>query len=299
MNAGETEQEQQALYQTCLNVGDLNSMLEAIITERVRVLARSINSQHAYNLRGHEQEESMLAYMRSKVQGKGIKIRNLIVTNVILPPRVADDIQRKTVYNYLNTLERKQQAFELRKINDVKELQYQKEKRFLEREEEKENYKREVANKNQEIKRVQAQKARLISEMTQEIKTEVSKIYAKVDVEIQQIKAEAKLNQTDIVESGNKRIMEEVAKGEAYCREKVASAAQSSAALNAEALEKEGQAEKQLVEAFKMKRQHEENIEKLKSLGYVGAGAIFGNSGDNLMAQVAAFDYGTGRRNQF
>jgi hypothetical protein len=29
----------------------------------------------------------------------------------------------------LNTLERKQQAFELRKINDVKELQYQKEKR--------------------------------------------------------------------------------------------------------------------------------------------------------------------------
>lgn len=158
-------------------------MLEAIITERVRVLARSINSNHAYNLRGHEQEESMLAYMRSKLQGKGISVKNLIVTNVILPPRVAEDIQRKTVYHYLNTLERKQQAFELRKINDVKELQYQKELRQLEREEEKENYKREVANKNQEIQKVNAAKQRLISEMQQEIKTEVSKIYARVDVE--------------------------------------------------------------------------------------------------------------------
>lgn len=51
------------------------------------------------------------------------------MTNVILPNRVADDIQIKTVYHYLNTLERKQQSFELRKINDVKELEYQKEQR--------------------------------------------------------------------------------------------------------------------------------------------------------------------------
>jgi len=65
-----------------------------------------------------------------------------------------------------------------------------------------------------------------------------------VDVETQEILAEAKLNQTDIIESGNKRIMEEVAKGEAYCREKLADAAKLSAALNAEALEKTGQAER-------------------------------------------------------
>ena len=132
--------------------------------------------------------------------------------------------------------------------------------------------------------------------MEQEIKTEVSKIYARVEVETQEILAEAKLNQTDILESGNKTIMENVAKGEAYCREKLADAAKQSAALNAEALSKTGDAEKLLVEAFKMKRQHEQNMEKLKALDGIGAGAIFGNQGDNLMAQLTAFDYGVGNR---
>lgn len=153
-----------------------------------------------------------------------------------------------------------------------------------------------MANKNQEIKRVQAQKVRLVNEMDQEIKTEVSKIYARVDVETQEILAEAKLNETEILENGNKQIMENVAKGEAYCREKLADAAQTSANLNAEALTKIGEAEKLLVEAFKMKRQHEENLEKLKTLDGIGSGAIFGNQGDNLMAQLAAFDYGVPNR---
>jgi len=48
-----------------------------------------------------------------------------------------------------------------------------------------------------------------------------------------------------------------------------------------------------------MKRKHEENMEKLKSLGNIGSGAIFGNQGDNLMAQLAAFDYGTKKQNHF
>lgn len=65
--------------------------------------------------------------------------------------------------------------------------------------------------------------------MQQEIKTCVSKIYAHIEVELQQIAAESNLSTTDIVESGNKAIMEDVAKGEAFCREKIASATEDSA----------------------------------------------------------------------
>ncbi len=45
-------QEHDYLYNLCLNVNDLNQMLDAAIQERVRVLARSVESRKAYSLTG-------------------------------------------------------------------------------------------------------------------------------------------------------------------------------------------------------------------------------------------------------
>lgn len=51
--------EHQYVYQLCMNVNELNQMLEAAITERVRNMARSVSSKHVYSLRGEKHAEQM------------------------------------------------------------------------------------------------------------------------------------------------------------------------------------------------------------------------------------------------
>lgn len=64
----------------------------------------------------------MISYMNDLFQNKGIEIRSVIITNVKLPPDIADPLEEKTTYASKNTLERKKQSYELRVINDEQEI---------------------------------------------------------------------------------------------------------------------------------------------------------------------------------
>ena len=44
----------------CLNVSELNQMLEAAITERIRTMVRQISSRKIQCIRGDEQAQAML-----------------------------------------------------------------------------------------------------------------------------------------------------------------------------------------------------------------------------------------------
>jgi len=61
------QEDSEFLFNICLSVNDLNSLLEATISERIRVLARGVNSRKAYCLKGKEQEDSMLSYLKVKL----------------------------------------------------------------------------------------------------------------------------------------------------------------------------------------------------------------------------------------
>lgn len=115
--------EHEYVYQLCMNVNELNQMLEAAITERVRNMTRSVSSRQVYSLRGETHAHQMMQHLKSVMANKGVNIKHVIITNVKLPPDVANSLQEKTIFQFKNTLERKKQAFELRTLNDKEELE--------------------------------------------------------------------------------------------------------------------------------------------------------------------------------
>ncbi len=80
------------VYQLCMNVNELNQMLEAAITERVRGLARQTSSKNVYSLRSDKHGDSMLSSLKNTMSNKGVNIKSVIITNVSLPPDVADSL---------------------------------------------------------------------------------------------------------------------------------------------------------------------------------------------------------------
>ena len=54
----------------------------------------------------------MLEHLNTNLQNKGILIKRVIITNVVLHQLVADALQEKTIYQYKTTLERKKFAFD-------------------------------------------------------------------------------------------------------------------------------------------------------------------------------------------
>ena len=68
-----------------MNVNELNQMLDAAITERVRHMTRSVSSRRVYSLRGQEHAQQMLSHLKSTMVTKGIDIKSVIITNVKLP----------------------------------------------------------------------------------------------------------------------------------------------------------------------------------------------------------------------
>ena len=122
--------EHQYVYQLCMNVNELNQMLDAAITERVRNMVRSVSSRKIYSLRGEEHAQQMLSHLKQVMANKGINIKCVIITNVRLPPDVAHSLQEKTIFQFKNTLERKKQAYELRTINDKETNEYLKQTRL-------------------------------------------------------------------------------------------------------------------------------------------------------------------------
>ena len=77
------------VYNLCMNVSELNQMLEAAITERVRTMVRQVSSRKIQSIRGDEQAESMVKHLRSVMSNKGINIKTVIITHVKLPNDVA------------------------------------------------------------------------------------------------------------------------------------------------------------------------------------------------------------------
>ena len=117
---------QNFVYKTSVN--QLNEQLDAAISERIRVLARSKTHLEAYSIKGKEKGKEHTEYMNGIFESKGIEIRSVIITNVKLDQEIADQLEEKTTYASKNTLERKQQCFELRVINDDQEYNQRKER---------------------------------------------------------------------------------------------------------------------------------------------------------------------------
>jgi len=73
------------VYNLCMNVSELNQMLEAAITERVRNMVRAISSRKIQCIRGDDHAQTMVQHLRQVMSNKGINIKSVIITQVKLP----------------------------------------------------------------------------------------------------------------------------------------------------------------------------------------------------------------------
>lgn len=74
--------EHEYVQQLVTNVNTINEIIDNNVTERVRALARSVETKHAYTLRGHHHAKGMLEQLNLSLSTKGILVKRVIITEV-------------------------------------------------------------------------------------------------------------------------------------------------------------------------------------------------------------------------
>jgi len=280
------------------SVNQLNEQLEAVISERIRVLARSKTHLEAYSIkgknsgRGQENAKSvthqLTEYMNGIFEDKGVEIRSVIITNVRLDRGIADQLEEKTTYASKNTLEKKQQSFELRCINDDQEYNQKKEKMKQGRQAETEEFNKLRAEIEKDHAKINADTSKIIAEVRENTWVEVAKVNAISALEAEEVKAETKMIKARILAEGRAKYNETIAEAEAYVLTKEAEARQATAEKFAEEIRIRGKAEARLTD----KRIHELQMSQLGILQDLASNRklkIFGDQKENVLAQFAAF----------
>lgn len=208
--------EHEYVVQLVTNVAEINDIIDANIMERARLMGRSVKVSEAYSLRGAQHAQGMLEHLNANLSNKGIQVKRVIITNVILDTDVANSMQEKTIYQFKNTLERKSFAYNQRIKNDNEEEVKQKQIKEEERKDVEEQAKLTQMQKTKEIEGIKAQTNRIKSEWQAKTEALINSIHADTDLKYNEIVAEAKLIETKIVEEAQAKAAEIVANADAY-----------------------------------------------------------------------------------
>lgn len=147
--------------------------------------------------------------------------------------------------------------------------------------------------KQKAIEQIKAKTARIESEWKAKTEALINSIDADTDLKYNEIIAEARLIETKIKEEAQAEAAKIIAEADAYKATTVANAQKDSAGKVAEAVQLEGQAEAKLQKGFASKRQHDEIMRKIDAVNAFAnnnKSVIFGNQGDNLMAQIESYN---------
>ena len=146
--------------------------------------------------------------------------------------------------------------------------------------------------KTKEIESIKARTSRIESEWKAKTEALINSIDADTDLRYNEIIAEAKLIETKIKEEASARAAEIIAEANAYKTTTVANAEKDAAPFIAQAVDLEGKAEAKLQKGFAQKRAHNEimrQIDAVNGFATNNQSVIFGEQGNNLMAQVETF----------
>lgn len=185
--------EKDYVLQLATNVPQINELIDANITEKVRGLARSVKARDAYSLRGKEHAKGMYEGLNTALNNKGIQVKRCIITSVKLDETVASSMQDKTIFQFKNTLERKKFAFEQRIKNDIEEIEKLKQMKEEERKDVNEQATLSQMKKDKEIEGIKAKTQRTIAEFRAKTDALVDSINADTDLRYNEMIAEAKL----------------------------------------------------------------------------------------------------------
>jgi hypothetical protein len=138
------------------NVSQINEVIDANIEEKVRAMGRQVKAKEAYSLRGEQHAAGMLEHLNLVLANKGVEVKRVIITSVVLNADVANSMQDSTIIQFKNTLERKKFAYEQRIKNDEEEELKAKQIKEEERKDENEKATLQQMGKQKEIESIKA-----------------------------------------------------------------------------------------------------------------------------------------------
>ena len=148
--------EHEYIQQMVTNVSQINEVIDANIEEKVRAMGRQVKAKEAYSLRGEQHAAGMLEHLNLVLANKGVEVKRVIITSVVLNADVANSMQDSTIIQFKNTLERKKFAYEQRIKNDEEEELKAKQIKEEERKDENEKATLQQMGKQKEIESIKA-----------------------------------------------------------------------------------------------------------------------------------------------
>jgi hypothetical protein len=106
-----------------ISINQLNKQIKAAITERIRVLARGKTYLEVNQIKGKDQTKDIIDFLNKMFENKGLEFTRIILQNVRLPEDIAKPLDQKAQYGSMNEYERTKQEYEMRVLNDNKELE--------------------------------------------------------------------------------------------------------------------------------------------------------------------------------
>eukprot|EP00347_Sterkiella_histriomuscorum_P018054 403346966 len=275
-----------------ISINQLNKQIKAAITERIRVLARGKTHLEVYQIKGREHTQEMIDFLNKMFSNKGLEFTRIIVQNVKLPQEIAQPLDQKAQYGSMNDFERTRHEYDMRVLNDNKELEIIKQTRQQQRLQFNEDFNRQLALVDRDLKVIQAEGQKMVSEINERTRAEEKKIQAESELKAAEIRAENQILQAKLLAQGLAEADTTSIHAENQSKLILAEQENKVAEKNAEAIKIEGIAEGELQKVLSLRRLYEYLNKKLDVVRQIGQNPnlkIYGNTDDSALSQMAAY----------
>ncbi len=201
-----------------ISVNQFNEQLEAALTERMRVLARTKTHLEIYQIKGKDHTGDILEFLNNMFADKGIEFQRVIITNVRLPADIAGPLDQKAQFASMNEYERTRHEFDLLVINHEEDLELRKQKKGEERDQTNEQFQNELALEERKLELINADGEKQVQEINEKKIAEVKKIQAESELRAQEIMAETKILSNKLKAEGRMAAEKITVENDAYCQ---------------------------------------------------------------------------------
>jgi len=264
----------------------LEELLRASQAESVRSLVRSSKVSEAYDLRGSEGAD-MINSLNDKIGAYGVKVEQVIITNVTLPPSMAVTMQSETTFQSKQTEQRKRQEYDLKVLNDNNYSLRVAQDRENERRKATEEAKRSRALITQDIQSLEANMEKILQEIKAQEQSEVTKVRTEANQTVLKINADKDKLILELKAKQDAEVRRIQAETDKYFREVNSKADVVVAENTAKALELIGEAEQKASKKLIAKRKFEIDMQNVQIWNKVASNAniIISSDENNPLTQ--------------
>ncbi len=155
-----------------ISVNQFNEQLEAALTERMRVLARTKTHLEIYQIKGKDHTGDIMEFLNKMFEDKGLDFQRVIITNVRLPADIAGPLDQKAQFASMNEYERTRHDFDLLVINHEEDLELRKQRKAEERDQINEGFQKDMALIEREYDLIEAEGIKNVEEISEKKRAE-------------------------------------------------------------------------------------------------------------------------------